>query len=321
MAGAAMAGARGAMAAEDARQYPSHGVSVVVGFSAGGPTDGVTRLIADQLGRHYGRPFVVENRMGANGAVAAQYMKGLAPDGYNLLLGGSGTMVVAPNLNERVPYDTLRDFTPIARVSDYPYFLVVPASSPVNSVRELIDYGRRNRGTLSYASAGPGAGNHMAAEWFKAGTGLEATHIPYKGDSAALADVLAGRVTFSFLAGIVAGPHVKSGKLKVLGVTSLRPGRGGAGIPLVADEAGIPGYAVEPWTGIFAPAGMAPDLVKKLNQAILQTMDAPEARQKLEAIGQFPRTSSPEEFRDYIQTEYARWGKVIRDARIPKETA
>ncbi|RYY99047.1 MAG: tripartite tricarboxylate transporter substrate binding protein [Comamonadaceae bacterium] len=307
--------------ADDARSYPERNVNLVVGFAAGGPTDGVTRLVADALGRHFRRSFVVENRVGANGAVAAQSMKGLPADGYTLLLGGSGTMVVAPNLNERVPYDTLRDFTPIARVSDYPYFLVVPGDSPFTTARELIDEGRRKRTQMSYASAGPGAGNHLAGEWFKAGAGIDAVHLPYKGDAAALADVLAGRVTFAFLAGIVAGPHVKTGKLKVLGVSSLRPGRGGEGVPLVADAAGIPGFAVEPWTGIFAPAGMAPALVDKLNRAVLQVMDAPETRQRLEAIGQFPRTSSPEAFRAYILAEDARWAKVIRDARIPKQAA
>ncbi|RYY68691.1 MAG: tripartite tricarboxylate transporter substrate binding protein [Comamonadaceae bacterium] len=312
---------RPAFGADDAQAYPERSVNMVVGFAAGGPTDGVTRLVADALGRHFKRSFVVENRVGANGAVAAQSMKGLPPDGYNLLLGGSGTMVVAPNLQERVPYDTMRDFTPIARVSDYPYFLVVPGDSPFGSARELIEEGRRKRLQMSYASAGPGAGNHLAGEWFKAGSGIDAVHVPYKGDSAALADVLAARVTFAFLAGIVAGPHVKAGKLKVLGVTSLRPGRGGEGVPLVADAAGIPGFAVEPWTGVFAPAGMSGELVKKLNRAVLQVMDAPDARQRLEAIGQFPRTSSPEEFRDYIQAENARWARVIRDARIPRQTA
>jgi tripartite-type tricarboxylate transporter receptor subunit TctC len=276
-------------------------------------------MLADLLGQHFKQPFVVENRLGANGAVAATYMKSLAPDGYNLLLGGSGTMVVAPNLNERVAYDTLRDFTAIARVSDYPYFLVVPRNSQFATTRELIDYGRKHKGEFSYASAGNGAGNHLAGEWFKAGTGIEAVHIPYKGDAAALADVLAGRVTFSFLSGVVAAPHIKIGTLKVLGVTSLSPGRGGDGVPLIADS-GIPNFAVEPWTGIFAPAGMAPALVAKLNGAIRQVMDTPDAKQRLTVIGQFERSSSPEEFRDYIKTEYARWGQVIRDAKIPKET-
>lgn len=320
LAGCALAGLRPAFAADaDVGRYPSRPVTVVVGFAAGGPTDGITRMLAELLGQHFKQSFVVENRLGANGAVAATYMKGLAPDGYNLLLGGSGTMVVAPNLNESVAYDTLRDFTAIARVSDYPYFLVVPKNSPFATTRELIEYGRKHKGEFSYASAGNGAGNHLAAEWFKAGTGIEAVHIPYKGDAAALTDVIAGRVTFSFLSGVVAAPHIKTGSLRVLGVTSLRPGRGGDGVPMMAD-AGIPNFAVEPWTGIFAPAGMSAALVSKLNGAIRQVMESPEAKQRLTLIGQFERSSSPEEFRDYIKTEHARWGQVIRDAKIPKES-
>lgn len=304
-------------AQEDVKNYPNRPVTLVVGFATGGPTDTMTRLLADLLSKYFKQTFIVENRLGANGTVAAQYVKAAKPDGYTLFLAGSGTMVVAPNMNPNVSYSTLKDFIPIARVSDYPYFLVVPANSPIKNTKMLIDKGRNSGSKLSYASAGIGAGNHLAGEWFKVATGIDAVHVPYKGDAAAMMDVLAGRLDFAFLSGVTIEPHVKGGKLNVLGVTSLRAGRGDPSVPMVADS-GIKDFAVEPWTGIFGPAGMSEGLVKKISSAINLVMSQPDAKERLAALGQFPFPGTPEEFREYIQKENARWNNVIEDAKIPK---
>lgn len=300
----------------DVASYPSKPVTIIVGFSVGGPTDSITRMLADLLGKHFKQPFIVENKLGGNGTVAAQQIKSAKPDGYTLFLGGSGTLVVAPNLNPKVPYNTFKDFTPIARVSDYPYFLVVPASSSLNSIKELIAAGKDQSKSINYASAGMGSGNHLATEWFVAETGVKAVHIPYKGDTAALADVLTGRVDFAFLSGVSIDAHVKSGKLRVLGVSSLRDDRADKNVPLVATDADIKDYAVEPWTGIFGPADMPPELVQKISQAINQVMQEPETKSRLTAIGQFPFPGSSGDFSQYIQSEYARWTHVVKNANI-----
>ena len=306
-----------AQSVADEAAYPSRTVTIACGFAVGGPTDAVTRLLADLLSKHFNQGFVVETRLGANGAVAALYVKNARPDGYTLLMGGSGPLVVGPHIKDNMPYDSLKDFVAVAPVSDYPYFLVVPADSPIKSTKDLIERARTTK--LSYASAGIGASNHLAVEWIKAATGVDAVHVPYKGDAAAMADVLSGRVDFSILSGVVIDAHVKSGRLRILGVTSLRPDRSVGGAPLVAD-AGIPDFAVEPWTGIFGPAGLPDQIVKKLATAINTVMSTQEARERLSAIGQFPLTSSTEEFRKYIALEYARWGRVISQAKIAKSS-
>lgn len=304
-------------AAGDDAGYPSRAVTIACGFAVGGPTDAVTRLVADLLSKHFNQGFVVETRLGANGAVAALFVKNARPDGYTLLMGGSGPLVVGPHINANLPYDSLKDFVAVAPVSDYPYFLVVPADSPIRSTQDLIE--RARTGKLSYASAGIGASNHLAVEWIKAATGIDAVHVPYKGDAAAMADVLSGRVDFSILSGVVIDAHVKSGRLRILGVTSLRPDRSVGGAPLIAD-AGIPDFAVEPWTGIFGPAGLPSPIVTKLAAAINTVMSTQEARDRLASIGQFPLTASTEDFRKYIALEYARWGRVISQAKIEKSS-
>lgn len=310
--------ARAQPAAGDESTYPSRTVTIACGFAVGGPTDAVTRLLADLLTKHFNQSFVVETRLGANGAVAGLFVKNARPDGYTLLMGGSGPLVVGPHINDNLPYDSLKDFVAVAPVSNYPYFLVVPADSPIKSVQDLI--ARARTGKLTYASAGIGASNHLAVEWIKAATGIDAVHVPYKGDAAAMTDVLSGRVDFSILSGVVIDAHVKSGRLRILGVTSLRPDRSVGGAPLIADAGGIADFAVEPWTGIFGPAGLSPLIVTKLAAAINTVMASQEARDRLAAIGQFPFTGSTDEFRKYIALEYARWGKVISQAKIAKSS-
>ena len=188
-------GAAAASVARAQATYPRRPVSLIVGFSAAGPTDRIARVIAEPLSRHFNQSFIVENRPGANGAVSALLIKSAQPDGQQLLFSGSGSLVMAPLLNSKIGYRTLTDLTPIARVSSYPYFLVVPASSPFKNVSDLITKAREKANTLSYASAGPGSGNHMATEWFQAASRVELVHVPYGGDSAALPDVIAGRVS------------------------------------------------------------------------------------------------------------------------------
>src|SRR3546814_563574 len=209
-----------------AADYPQKPVTVYIGFSAGGPTDTVGRLLADKLSQKLGQTFVVENKVGASGVVAANLVKKAEPDGYTLMLGSSSTLSIIPHVQKSVQYDALKDFTSIALVASYPYYLAVPADSQFKTFDDLIAYGRDKSHQLSYASAGTGAVNHLAGEWLKEETGINALHVPYKGDSAAMPDLISGRVDYALLAGIVALPQVEAGKLRVLASASSSPDTG-----------------------------------------------------------------------------------------------
>ena len=299
-------------------EYPARPVTVIVGFSAGGPTDVVARMLAEQLTARFGQTFLIDNRAGANGGVAAQQTKAAAPDGYTLMIGSSGTLSITPGLRIAMPYDVARDFTPIALVASYPYFLVVPAQSPATDVQDLIRRARAATAPMSFASAGTGSVNHLAGEWFKSAAGFEATHVPYKGDSAAMTDLMAGRVDFAFISGAAASSQVRAGKLRALAVASEAPGKGGPGVPTMI-EAGVPGFSAEPWNGLMGPAGMAPDVVARLNGAVNEIMLRPDMKLRLLALEQYPMTGTPAAFAGHIATQTKRWGDIIRIARIPKE--
>jgi tripartite-type tricarboxylate transporter receptor subunit TctC len=299
-------------------EYPTRPVTVIVGFSAGGPTDVVARMLAEQLTTKLGQTFLIDNRAGANGGVAAQQTRAAAPDGYTLMIGSSGTLSITPGLRISMPYDVARDFTPIALVASYPYFLVVPTQSPATDVPDLIRRARSAAAPMSFASAGTGSVNHLAGEWFKSASGFEATHVPYKGDSASMTDLMAGRVDFAFISGAAASSQVRAGKLRALAVASEAPGRGGPGVPTMI-EAGVPGFSAEPWNGLMGPAGMPPEVVAKLNAAVNEIMQRPDMKVRLLALEQYPMTGSPAAFAGHIASQTKRWGEIIRIARIPKE--
>lgn len=318
LSGAATPAWRTAAAQTSPEAYPVRPVTLLVGFSAAGPTDRIARMLTEPLTRHFGQSFVVENRPGANGGLAAIQIKNATPDGHQLLFSGSGSLVMAPLLNSKVGYRTLTDLTPIARISNYPYFLVVPASSPFRTAAELVAKAREKAQALSYASAGPGSGNHMATEWFQAGTGTQIVHVPYAGDSAALPDVIAGRVDFAFLSGSVVLQQAQAGKLRILATATTQRERAN-GFPTVEEAVGIRGFAMEPWTGIFGPAGMPAAAVQRLNQAMGEILARPEIQQQIAAIGQYAFPETPERFRDFIQAQSRQWADIVREARIPQQ--
>jgi tripartite-type tricarboxylate transporter receptor subunit TctC len=315
--------AAGALAAASvcagaAAAYPDKPITLIIGFTAGGPTDSVGRYLARQMEAELGQAVVVENRPGANGVVAVQAARRAAADGYTLMLGSSGTLSVEPVYKRRVDYQVLKDFQPVGLVASYPYLLVVPAGSPFRSVAELIAGARAQPGKLSFASAGSGAVNHLAGEWFSHAAGADITHVPYKGDSAAIADLAAGRVDMAFLSAIAALPLVQAGKLRALAIASARPSPIAPDLPTVAEAAGIPGFSAEPWNGVLAPAGLPADVTQRLNAAINRAMSAPQAREVLRKLGQFPLTGSPRDFADHIRSQTERWAEVIETSHIPK---
>lgn len=301
-----------------AAEYPSKPVTLVIGFTAGGPTDAVGRYLARKLEAELGQTVVVENRAGANGVVAVQSVKRAAADGYTLMLGSSGTLSIEPVYKQKVDYQVLKDFQPVALVASYPYLLVVPSASPFKTVQELIAGARLKPGTLTFASAGSGAVNHLAGEWFKSASKVDITHVPYKGDSAAIADLVAGRVDMAFLSAIAAMPQVQAGKMRALAIASAEPSPVAPGIPTVAQAAGIPGFTAEPWNGILAPAGLSPEVTLRLNAAVNKVMGTAESREALLKLGQFPMTGSTDDFARHIRTQTDRWAQVIKDGNIAK---
>ena len=301
-----------------AADYPAKPVTLVIGFTAGGPTDAVGRYLARKLEAELGQTVVVENRAGANGVVAVQSVKRAAADGYTLMLGSSGTLSIEPVYKQKVDYQVLKDFQPVALVASYPYLLVVPSGSSFNSVQELIAGARQKPGALTFASAGSGAVNHLAGEWFKSASKVDITHVPYKGDSAAIADLVAGRVDMAFLSAIAAMPQVQAGKLRALAIASAQPSPVAPGVPTVAQAAGIPGFTAEPWNGVLAPAGLPPEVTQRLNAAVNKIMGTAESRDALLKLGQFPMTGSADDFAQHIRTQTQRWAQVIQDGNIAK---
>ena len=298
--------------------YPEKPITLVIGFTSGGPTDAVGRYLARKLEAELGQPVVVENRTGANGVVALQVVKRAPADGYTLMLGSSGTLAIEPVYKQKVDYDVLRDFTPISLVATYPYLLVVPASSPFKTVDELIAGARSRPDTLTFASAGSGAVNHLAGEWFKSALKLQITHIPYKGDSVAIADLVTGRVDMAFLSIVAANPQIQNGKMRALAVASAEPTNAAPGMVTVAKAAGIPGFEAAPWNGVLAPAGLPAEITNKLNTAIRRVMDTDDAKAVLLNLGLYPLSSTPEAFAQHIRTQTERWRQVIESAQIPK---
>lgn len=299
--------------AQKAGDWPARPVTIVVGFGAGGPTDVLARILAENLSTRFKQTFVVENKAGAAGAVAAVAVKQAAPDGYTLMFGSSSTLSILPTLR-KTGYDAVQDFTPIGLVASYPYFLVTPASSPLKSLDEFIKHGRNPANQLSYGSAGPGAVNHLGGEWFKHEAKINAVHVPYRSDAAVVTDLVAGRLDFAFLAGAVALPQVKSGKMRMLASASAKPGLGGKDVPTLGEI--YKGYAAEPWNGLMGPAGLPQSIVDQLNPAINEIMNRPEVVARLATMEQFPFTGTPQQFTDHIKTQSESWSTVIKTSGI-----
>ena len=297
--------------------YPAKPVRVLVGFPAGGPTDILARLVAQKLGDATGQQFVVDNRGGASGMIAAELTAKAAPDGYTLLV-VPATHSVNTSLYQKVPYDTVRDFAAVSLVAEGPFILVVHPSLPVKNVPELIALARRNPGQLNYASAGVGGLPHLAGELFKTTTGIRMTHIPYKGAAPATVDLVAGQVTIMFNNMLSALPQVKGGRLRALAVTTGKRSAAVPEIPTIA-ESGVKGYEVSGWYGVLAPAGLNADALGRLNTEVNRAMRLPDVMKRLSAEGVDAVASTPEEFAARIRREIAKWGEVVKTSGATAE--
>jgi tripartite-type tricarboxylate transporter receptor subunit TctC len=308
---ALLAGAATAFAVA-AQDYPAKPVRIVVPFPAGGTTDILTRAIGQKLSEEWKQPVIVDNRPGAGANIGAEHAVKSPPDGYTLLM-ASTIHSINPSLYAKLGYDPLKDFTPITLVAETAQVLVVHPTVPAASVKELVSLLKARPGQLNYSSAGNGSQPHLAAELFKAMTGTSMAHVPYKGGPQAMTDLLAGQVQASFATAPSAVPHVKSGKIRALGVSTSKRIPALPEVPTIA-EAGVPGYEASGFFGLVGPAGLPRALVERINAAVVRIVKEPAMAKHLSEQGADPVTSTPQEYAKLIREEVAKWGKVVKDS-------
>jgi tripartite-type tricarboxylate transporter receptor subunit TctC len=290
--------------------YPDKPVRIVVGFSAGGTTDVIARIMAKELTESLGQSFVVENKPGAGSNIATDQVKRADPDGYTLLF-VAVTSAINQTLYKNVNFDLTKDFTPVALGAKVPNILVVNPQVPVKSVQELVDYAKKNPGKLAFASSGSGTSIHMAGELFKMQTGIDVLHVPYKGSAPAVTDLIGGQVQFMFDNMPSAWPHVQSGKLRALAVTTTERSKSAPDVPTMK-ESGFANFDVSSWFGLIAPAGTPPEVVNKLNAAMVKALDKPEVQLSFEKLGAVGVKTTPAEFGQFIKSEVEGWAPVVK---------
>jgi tripartite-type tricarboxylate transporter receptor subunit TctC len=284
------------------QDYPTRNITLVVPYSPGGGNDAMARIVADHMSRTLGQQIVIENRGGAGGTIATRYVAKAAPDGYTLVIGGTGTLAVNPTLYANVGYDPRKDFAPVGLIATSALVILVHPKVQATSVKELIDLAKKEPGKLNYASAGPGSGIHLAAELFASMGGIKLAHVPYRGTAPALNDLLGGHVDIYFSSLPPAVGITAQGKVRALAVTGLERSHVFPGLPTVA-EAGLPGYEAVLHYGIAAPAGTPRPIIDKLNAALRKALDAPEIKTSLVNTGADARPSTPEEYAADIDRE------------------
>ena len=291
--------------------YPTHPVKLVVPFPPGGPLDVTGRAIAQKLTEAWGQSVVVDNRPGAGGNIGADLVAKSPPDGYTILMGALSTHAVNPSLYAKMPYDAVRDFAPITLVAITPNVLVVNPSLPVRSVQELIAYAKANPNKLSFGSGSNGSAGHLAGELFKADTGTDIVHVPYKGAAPAMQALLAGDTQLMFDNLASAMPQVKAGKLRALAVTTAVRSKLVPDLPTMA-EAGLAGFDISTWFGLFAPTGTPADVIAKWNAEVTKILDSPEMRERLNAQGAEPALTTPAQFAAFIASEIPKYARIVK---------
>ena len=297
--------------------YPSKPLRIVVGFPPGGNSDFVARAVGRGLGELWGQQVIVDNRPGAGGNVAAEIVAKAPPDGHTLLL-GVFAHAVNPSLYAKLPFDALRDFAPVILCASSANILVVHPSLPAKTVRELIALAKAKPGAITYASAGNGTASHLAGELLKMRAGIDIVHVPYRGTGLAHTDLMGGRVTMFFAAMAGTLPSVQAGRLRALGVTTIKRWPGAPNVPTMV-EAGMPGFEVNSWSGLLVPAGTPKEIVVRLNTEVARILRSPETAERLYSFGAEAIDNTPEEFAAYINAEFLKWAKVIKAAGLRAE--
>jgi tripartite-type tricarboxylate transporter receptor subunit TctC len=304
--------AAGQAQAQAASTYPTKPIHIVVTFTSGGAPDILARLIGEKLNAAWGQPVIVDNKPGAGGNIGADYVAKSAPDGYNLVLGTVGTHSINGALYQNMPYDMVKDFTPVTLLASTPNMLVVNNDVPAKNLKEFIALGKKE-GKMTFASSGAGTSIHVSGELFKTMTGIDMQHIPYKGRASAIPDLLGGRVTMMFDNMPSSLPLVREGKLRAIGVTSAKRSAAAPDIPTLA-ESGLPGFEAVSWFAMFAPANTPAPVVNKLQAEISKILKSPDISKKLLDLGLDPSGSTPAELAAYQKSEIAKWSKVVKDS-------
>jgi tripartite-type tricarboxylate transporter receptor subunit TctC len=298
--------------AAQAQDFPTKPIRMVVGFPPGGGTDVVARIIVPRYSELLGQPVVIENRPGATGTMAAGQVAKSSPDGYTIMMGHISVNAIAPAMFANLQYDVIKDFTPIGIAASVPHFVVVHPSLPVNSLKELIAFLKAHPGK-TFPSAGNGSMPHLAGELFKSMTGVQLVHVPYKGSGQSMQDLLGGQHVVAFDTMPASAPYVRSGRLKALATSTAARLPAFPDVPTAA-EAGLPGYVLTTWYGVFAPAGLPPAITKRLHADLVAAMQTPDTRAKLEGIGADGTVSaSPEEFAALVRSDTVRYAKIVKD--------
>jgi len=297
-----------------AQDFPSKPLRLVVGSTPGGGTDISARLIAPKMSEQLGQQVVVENRPGATTTIGVNYVVRSAPDGYTMLMGVS-SLAINPHILQNVPYDALKDLAPVTQVLVAPNIMVAHPSLPIRTVKDLVAFARARPGQLNFAAGGAGSSQHLAIELFLYMTGTKIVHVPYKGQGMALIDVVAGQVSLMMANVISALPHVRSARLRALGVTGSKRTTVAPDIPTIA-EAGVPGYEVLQWYGVLAPAATPREIIGRLHGVIAHAVQDPKIRERIVADAGEPVGNTPDEFSAILRADYKKWGEVIRKAGI-----
>jgi tripartite-type tricarboxylate transporter receptor subunit TctC len=294
-----------------AQTYPTKPIRLIAPFPPGGSTDLLARLVAQRLSEAWGQQVIVENRAGAGGTIGVELAARAAPDGYTIVMGHVGTFGFNPSLYPKLPYDAIRDFAPITNLAFVPNGMAVHPSLPVKTAGDFVKMAKARPGELMFGSGGNGSAAHLAAEYFRLVAKIQLVHVPYKGTGPAMIDLIAGQITMMITGMTALMPHVKSGKLKLLGVATLKRLPSMPDVPTIA-ETGVPGFDANQWYGVLAPAATPRDIVMKLNTEIVRILRRPDVKERLAADGAEPIGNTPEEFGAFIKTEIARWAPVVK---------
>lgn len=300
-----------------AQTWPTRPVTLVVPFAAGGGSDVIARVVAEKMSKGLGQQVVIDNRPGAAGGIATTFVARAAPDGHTILLATSSTHVILPLVQKpgTLAYDPVKDFAPIGMTATLPNLMIVSPKVPANSVAEFIKIAKEQPGQLAFGSSGNGTITHLIGELFRARTGIDALHVPYRTGVQSAPDLMEGRIHFLFDNIIWTLPLVREGKLKALGVTTLRRSRLAPDLPTIA-ESGLPGFEAVTWTGLVAPANTPDPVIRRLSAEMTAALADPDTAEKLAKAGAEPAPSSPEGLRDLIAAETVKWGEIIRDAKV-----
>ncbi len=303
--------------AQTATAFPAKPIKIVVPFAPGGPNDILARIIGQKWTEAFGQPTIVENRGGAGGTIGVEYGSKAPPDGYTIIMGGMSNLAIAVGLYPKLGYDP-HDLTPITNIAVVPYVLAINPHVPAKNVAELIVVAKSKKSLLSYGSSGTGAISHLAAEIFKTMSGTDVVHVPYKGTAPAVTDLIAGQIDMMFADYAAVLPHAKAGKLRILAVAGARRSAAAPSLPTVG-ESGVKGYAMDAWFGLVAPAGVAKDIVAKLNAVSVQALKSTDVKQRFADLGYEPIGDTPEQFGATIKSDIDKYVRVIKQAGIKSE--